>query len=303
MEQDMPTVTVALPAHDGAATISAAVESLLSQTFRDFELIISDDGSRDDTVLIAERYAHQDSRVRVMRQPAGRGAAAHFNAVFRERRGRYFMWAAQDDRWRPQFIEHCVQALDEDQRAVAAVSAIEFLDEAGRVIRVGTNMVAEQDDPAERLGSIFDRIGWFALYALMRPEFMERTHLYQPVYGGDVLFMAEMLVQGRFVGVPEPLFGYRYPSQEKSAAEYARAIAPNAPVPQRPMTELLTGVLRIADTWLRPDVSRRARLRAAELVARVNTEVYRRLSRENGTEAIPSQVEERRGLASAWLSR
>ena len=67
--RDAPTVSVGMPAYNSAAWIESAIESILAQSFRDFELIISDNASTDATLALCEKYASVDSRIRLLRQP------------------------------------------------------------------------------------------------------------------------------------------------------------------------------------------------------------------------------------------
>lgn len=86
-----------MPVYNGKAFIREAIDSLLAQTFTDFELIISDNASTDGTDASCRKYAERDSRIRYVRQPENRGAVTNFQFVLDEAVGKYFMWAAADD--------------------------------------------------------------------------------------------------------------------------------------------------------------------------------------------------------------
>lgn len=101
----IPTVSIGMPVYNGAKYIREAVDSLLAQTFTDFELIISDNASIDATQAICEEYARRDPRTRYMRQSENKGALANFQFVLDQARGEFFMWAAADDRWGAHWIE------------------------------------------------------------------------------------------------------------------------------------------------------------------------------------------------------
>src|SRR5262249_40253460 len=87
------------------------------QTFRDFEIIISDNGSTDDTCANCERYAAADSRINYYRQSENRGPAWNFNFVCDQSTAPYFMWAACDDRWDPRCLELYAHTLETDPGA------------------------------------------------------------------------------------------------------------------------------------------------------------------------------------------
>ena len=102
---DSPVVSIGMPVYNGAEHLREALDSLLSQTFENFELIISDNASTDGTELIGREYAERDSRVQYFRQDENIGAMDNFNWVFNKaNRGKHYMWAACDDRWHPNFI-------------------------------------------------------------------------------------------------------------------------------------------------------------------------------------------------------
>ena len=100
-----------MPVYNGELFIREALDSLLAQTFTDFELIISDNCSTDGTEAICREYADKDSRIRYVRQAENRGATANFKFVFDEAVGEYFMWAAADDIWNKDFLHHCTTLL------------------------------------------------------------------------------------------------------------------------------------------------------------------------------------------------
>jgi glycosyltransferase involved in cell wall biosynthesis len=100
-----PKVSIGMPVYNGEPFIREALDSLLAQTFTDFELIISDNASTDGTEAICREYTKKDRRVRYMRQPENMGAVVNFQFVLDEAEGEYFMWAAADDIWEPSWVE------------------------------------------------------------------------------------------------------------------------------------------------------------------------------------------------------
>jgi len=93
-----PKVSIGMPVYNGEPFIREALDSLLAQTFTDFELIISDNASTDGTEAICREYAARDARIRYVRQAENRGVGANFKFVLEEAVGGYFMWTAVDDR-------------------------------------------------------------------------------------------------------------------------------------------------------------------------------------------------------------
>lgn len=99
-----PKVSIGMPVFNGAEYIREALDSLLGQTFSDFELIISDNASSDETETICRKYAQRDSRIRYVRQSENKGAAANFGFVLDRAKADLFMWAAYDDLWAPNYL-------------------------------------------------------------------------------------------------------------------------------------------------------------------------------------------------------
>ena len=126
-------VTVGLMAYNRAGTyLTAAIDSILAQTYKNFELIISDNASPDNTEEICREYAKRDPRVRYIRQKENIGYTANVNFVNGEARGEYFFWFCDDDVLAPTFIEKCVARLETHPESImAAVRPVSF-DDTGR---------------------------------------------------------------------------------------------------------------------------------------------------------------------------
>ena len=102
-----PRVTIGLPVYNGEDFLESALDTLLAQTYTDFELVIADNASTDRTGEICRRAA-RDARVRYHRNDENVGAMRNFNRVFELARGEYFMWAAHDDAHEPDYLRRCV---------------------------------------------------------------------------------------------------------------------------------------------------------------------------------------------------
>src|SRR5688500_7627492 len=93
---DPPLLSIALPVYNGERYLRETLDSLLNQSFADYELVIVDNASTDATEAIAREYADGDGRITYHRNPENVGAARNFNAAFEMTSGRYFKWAAHD---------------------------------------------------------------------------------------------------------------------------------------------------------------------------------------------------------------
>ena len=122
-------VSIGLPTWNGALGLRRALDALLSQTYSNIEIIISDNASTDDTQVICQAYARKDSRVRYFRQKVNMGAFENFQFVFREAKGEdYFMWAGDDDWWHQDFIVSMKNILDQNPEYGVAVGSFKSLD-------------------------------------------------------------------------------------------------------------------------------------------------------------------------------
>lgn len=216
-----PRVSIGMPVFNGEKLIARALDSLLSQDFEDFELVISDNASTDRTGVICREYARGDERISYLLEETNLGAAVNFNKVALLAQGEYFMWAAHDDEWRPSYIGKCVDLLDEHPSAVLALSEIDFFCEDGESLagRSYDNIDTLGMDVRGRVHELVSRMDWYAVYGLMRTEALRSTRLAQPRFGSDVLLLLELLLLGDFVKVPEALFRYYVPEQRKTARD------------------------------------------------------------------------------------
>jgi GT2 family glycosyltransferase len=121
-----PAISVITPAFNAAPYLHHTLESAIQQTFTDFELLIVDDGSTDQTAAIAQRYALADTRVRLIRQD-NRGIAAARNAALAQARGRYLALLDSDDLWFPSYLEEQLAMLARHpDMAVLSANALNF---------------------------------------------------------------------------------------------------------------------------------------------------------------------------------
>jgi glycosyltransferase involved in cell wall biosynthesis len=204
-----PCLTVGLPVYNGERHLRSALNSILAQSFTDFEVVISDNASTDGTEAICRNYVSKDDRIRYYRNEANLGVSRNFNLTVERARGRYFKWAADDDVLEPDYLARCVRVLDEDPGVVLCHSQIRIIDDAGRAIadyryRDG---YAGQARPSHRLRHVLIEDRWcFEIFGVVRTVDMRKTRLLGKFVGSDRIFRAEMALRGRYAIVPEFLF-------------------------------------------------------------------------------------------------
>lgn len=189
-------VTIGMPVYNAAATIGRAVESLLAQTYCDFELVISDNASTDATRAICEGFAASDTRIRYVRQPENRGADVNFGFVLDEAAGEYFMWAAADDTWGPAYVERNVDFLDAHPDHVGAMGAATYVD--GGVDREAGVRGIEADSPLDRIQQFLRRPGFNSrFYSLFRTRAIRDALVPGNYLARDWAIMVSLLGAGK----------------------------------------------------------------------------------------------------------
>lgn len=221
----MPRVSVGVPVYNGARFLDAALESLLAQTYTDFDVLILDNASEDTTPDIAEAFAARDDRVTYRRNPENIGMSRNFNKAFTDTDGEYMMWAAADDMWEPTFIAKCVAALDERPDASLSYTLVAMIGADGErlpydadageyVLPNGRHAygpdpleIAESPRPEERFASAIGELYWcFAAQGVFRRTALDQTKLHRGYVGDDKMLLADLALVGPFVRVDEELF-------------------------------------------------------------------------------------------------
>ena len=211
MRSQNPRITVGLPVYNGARFLRETIESILSQTYVDFELVISDNASTDGTQEIGRAYAEKDQRIRYVRNKTNLGASKNFNSVFDLSSGEYFKWAAHDDVCAPNFLLRCVEILDREPSVVLCYPRQIDIEENGQVLRenpyeLNTNLATPQERFAEVIR--FWR-GAPAIWGVIRRGVLKKTPLIGYYYASDLVLLAELALYGQFYEVPEDLLFHR----------------------------------------------------------------------------------------------
>ncbi|QLE42405.1 glycosyltransferase family 2 protein [Nostoc sp. C052] len=218
MSSNQPRLSIGLPVYNGEKFIKEAIDSLLTQTFEDFELIISDNASTDKTEEICRAYAEQDKRICYYRNDTNIGCARNFNRVFELSSGEYFKWAAYDDLHSPDFIKKCIEVLDQDPTIILCHSQVYFIDEQGNFIQnYDIKLKADALKPQERFHELLTKHLCYQCYGVIRASALKKI----PQMGGygnaDGILLLRLGILGRFYEIPEYLFFARsHPQQSMS---------------------------------------------------------------------------------------
>ena len=155
-----PIVSIGMPVYNGEQWLGDAIESILNQSYDDFEFIISDNASTDNTQDVCERYAAADPRIRYIRNDKNLGANPNFNKVFTESRGTYFKWASCNDFLHPDMLNKCVAALENNSDAVLAFPNTKlFIQADGEYQEYDDIFSLTSDQPEKRFQDLIENLG------------------------------------------------------------------------------------------------------------------------------------------------
>lgn len=205
-----PLVSIGMPVFNGAHFLQGAIESVLAQDFRDFELIIADNASTDETAEICKSYAAKDTRLKYVRHPKNIGAAKNYNYVFYCSSGTYFQWMAHDDLLGPRFLSACLDGFKMHSGTPMVVYPnFQLIDQDSRVIeRVARSVHTVAASPGKRLSEALDSFGAMVeVYGLFRKDALAQTRLIRSFVSSDFVFVAECAMIGPIIRLDgEPQF-------------------------------------------------------------------------------------------------
>lgn len=224
MAQEEPVVSIGLPVYNGEPHLRDALASLLGQSYRNIELIVSDNGSTDGSAQICREFAAGDERVRYFRQPRNLGAGYNFGFVLEQAVGEFFMWAACDDLWDPDWIAKLLSALAGD--AALAFGELRRVDEQARVTEIFAQLsftggrlrrmldfylAAEEGGKANLIYGLHRK----AILALVWPRYTQTAG-----YGVDMHVVFDCLQYGAAAGVA----GTSFYKRDRPAAPAAAGV-------------------------------------------------------------------------------
>lgn len=211
----MPTISVIIPVYNGEKTIRETIESVLNQTFTDFELIIINDGSQDSTLAIVESII--DPRLKVYSYKNA-GLPQSRNRGIEKALGEYISFLDADDLWTPDKLESQWQALQDHPQASVAYSWTEWIDESGQPLGQGRYITANGDVYEKLLLNDFIGSGSNPLIqrqALLKVGNFDDTGSIYGVEDWDMWL--RLAAHYQFVNVPERQILYRKSNVSMSA--------------------------------------------------------------------------------------
>ena len=269
-----PKVIIGLPVYNGQRYLGAAIESHLSQSFDDFELVISDNGSTDSTPEICADYARRDSRVRYLRSAENRGILWNHRRVLEAIQSpeQYFRWAGGDDILEPGLLEEMVTVLATRPEVEGVMPATKNIDDTGQVVgSMPRTLEITSPNPYVRARDVLlANYQHVVAYGLLRASTLRQMRTGPSYPGWDPIFLWELALRGQIVQTPATALLRRFHagsiSRVKTKSEIRKWVEPTS----------RTGMNFPHWTWayerarvvLACPLSARDRLRISSLVAR-----------------------------------
>lgn len=235
-----PPLKIGMPVYNGERFIGEALLSLVNQSYTDWELLIADNASTDKTREICESFVATDSRIRYIRHAENIGPGPNFRFLLERTDSKYFMWAACDDLWAPEFIASCMGRLLQDKTLGMAFTGLEVIDSFGQPIR-NCSEIPRYSGPANL--STIARYVWSPevhgkanlIYSIYRTDVCEAAYQRVPfdsVWGGDMCFnLAAMSIAGVDV-TPDVYFFKRDPRSGDTLGVPSQIVVPGSLIEQ-----------------------------------------------------------------------
>jgi glycosyltransferase involved in cell wall biosynthesis len=226
-----PSLTIGMPVYNGQRFLRQALDTLLAQTYRDFELLISDNASTDSTPAICAEYAARDSRIRYVRQSENAGVFDNVTFVLENARGRYFMLVGDDDVYDPAYAAKMIELLEKDPEVDGAYSNFTYVDPNGVTSPSWLKhfLPASNDRVRNILRFLRVRIVLPMMMGVFRTAALRRALPFvtfpDGMTGGiDIVFMLRFLTYSRVASTDEVLFQYRLKDRtESNPAKFRRS--------------------------------------------------------------------------------
>ena len=224
-QAEQPLVSIGLPVFNGEDFLENALDSILSQTYSNIEVIVCDNASTDRTSSIVAIYNEKDDRIKYHRQDINIGAAGNYNSTFELSKGKYFKWAAHDDVMHENYIEQCVQILESDSSTSLVQSLVGQIDENGNVTSHSYTGIDDTISENSSIRTQFrilmqERGAWVRIFGLIRSDILRNTPLIDKYVGSDLTLLGELGLNGKVKDIDTVLFWRREHSRTSTRGEF-----------------------------------------------------------------------------------
>ena len=215
-----PKLNIGIPVYNGEKFIRNCLNSILNQTFTDFEIILSDNASTDSTTSICKEYAKKDSRILFLKQKSTNNSLWNYNFVLQEAKSEYFMWASADDIWHPEYIEKNLMFLEKNPDFVGSTSEVELFNEiwdekdTSKFKNIKPKKKYEWVHPLigtfeQKVKFIFDFGRFEYTYAIFRTQHLKKCIIKKEFMSWEVPLILKILKYGN-LNVEDGVMMYKY---------------------------------------------------------------------------------------------
>jgi len=229
---NLPILSIGLPIYNGGKFIKKRIESILNQTFKDFELTISDNASTDTTQMICEEYLKKDKRIRYIRQGKNMGEVWNFDFILDKAETKYFVMASADDIWSKNFLEKNVEFLEKNEQFVGSISEVSLFHRNGNDIKLINNtkkfqyVISTNGNFEKRLSSYLKYNMATQYYSVFKTEDIKFgnifNNLHNKMWQADFATILKILKRGELNVDTESFYHKEVTKQSKSIIQYMR---------------------------------------------------------------------------------
>ncbi|MCD4833162.1 MAG: glycosyltransferase family 2 protein [Bacteroidales bacterium] len=196
---DFPKVTIGIPVYNEESNISATLDSLLQQDYKNYEILISDNNSTDKTVQIIEEYKKKHDNIKILYNNVNQGALENWNHLIRNAQSEYFMIAGSHDLISKNYVSSLISSLGNNSKAVLAYAKTVWIDEHDNNLNIPCGYVDTSGfDQIRRFNLVF-YCNQHALYGLYRLSDLKKTRMQTPVFASGAILLNELSLIGDFV--------------------------------------------------------------------------------------------------------
>lgn len=240
----MPKVSIVLPTYNGQDFIRESIESVISQTFRDWELIIVNDCSTDESISIIEFYAKSDQRIKIINNQSNQKLPKSLNIGFNNSQGEYLTWTSDDNIYLPHAIEKMVEYLDKNNREVMVCTRINYISEDKKILYKSVPYTNEYMCYSDCLGACF----------LYRRDVLNVIGGYNPDFFlvEDYEYWLRILFKYKNIGfIDEVLYNYRKQSKSLTSTRMKEILYNNSKMRVMHLKNIANGLKNKKDLLIR----------------------------------------------------
>lgn len=225
-------ICVGIPTYNGEATLEKTLESLETQSFKNFSVLISDDNSTDSTLEIIKNYCSRNSNFSYSINKTNLGMFANCNKLFLQSNSKYFCWVPQDDLREKEFLKECFISMEKNEKAVLSYAHTGVIyKKNGMLMHINTiNSISNSSNNFFRYKNLIKNFHDSIIYGLIRSDDLKKTSLWKNINGSANKLIYELCLLGEFAEIKKTLsyyYGMGLINRYDSKSEFFRSTKRN----------------------------------------------------------------------------